>query len=134
MQLTRNINQPVGDLFAEFDRLFRIPFGRTEDRAANQVPRGFSLYESNEDWRLRADLPGFAKEDVEITVTDGVLRIAAKRGDNEQGFIADFTQDVKLPDDVAAGQISAHHENGVLEITLPKQEPPKPETTRININ
>jgi HSP20 family protein len=134
MQLTRRFNDPVGDLFAEFDRFFRAPLGLASERTSNRIPRGFSLYENSADWRLRADLPGFAKKDVEITLDDGILTITAERGDDEHGFTGNVNRSLRLPKELATDRISASLENGVLEVTLPKQEPVKPETTRIEIS
>lgn len=134
MQLTRRHNDPVGDLFAEFDRFFRAPFGLTPDRAAHRLPRGFQLYETEADWRVRSDVPGFAKEDLEITLKEGVLTIAANREDDEHGFSGSFERSLRVPKEVATERIAASLENGVLELTLPKQEPATPETTRIEIN
>ena len=134
MQLTRRLHDPVGDLFAEFDRFFRLPIGAAPERAAARIPRGFSLYENDDDWRLRADLPGFSKADLDIALKDGVLTISASREDNDEGFTANFTRSLRLPGDTATDRITATLENGVLELVLPKQEPEKPETTRIEIN
>lgn len=134
MQLTRRLHHPAGDLFAEFDRLFRTPLGLASEHAHGRVPRGFSLYETDSDWRLRADIPGFSKEDVAITLKEGVLTITANRGDEVHGFSGNLEQSLRVPKDIATERISASLADGVLELTLPKQEPETPETTRIEIN
>jgi HSP20 family protein len=134
MQLTRRFNDPVGDLFAEFDRFFRGPLGLAPERTSSRIPRGFSLYETSDDWRLRADLPGFAKKDLEITLEDGILTITAEHGDDAHGFTGNMNRSLRLPKDLATDRISASLENGVLEVTLPKREPVNPEPTRIEIS
>ena len=132
MQLTRRINDPVGELFAEFDRLIRAPFGPSSGRA--NPMRGFDLYETEADWRLRADLPGLSKEDLEVTLKDGLLTIRADRDGDTHGLTGSLERTLRLPKDIATDEISASLENGVLELTLPKQKPATPETTRIEIN
>jgi HSP20 family protein len=130
MQLTRRFTNQAGDLLNEFDRLFRHSGGRTPNR--ENLPREFSLYESADAWILRADLPGFTKEDLELEVTDGVLTLNAVSKDEHRP--AEVHQAIRLPKDAKAEAISARLELGVLELTLPKVEPETPEARRIEIN
>ncbi len=77
------------------------------------------------------DLPGINKEDVEISAMDDALRVIAKRTaekeESEKGYhrreraYSRFERVVSLPVAVKADEAKAKLENGVLEITLPKE-------------
>ena len=102
-------------------------------------PRGsgagrFLVRESDSGWTLRTDLPGFRKEDVEVAVEDGHLRVAATGSDETAAFVAPFTQRVRLSPKVDTTRISARLEHGVLEIELPRQESNPESNIRIEVN
>jgi len=84
------------------------------------------------DWRarddayvLRLELPGIAREGLEIAVDDGVLSVEARADgeDAEGGFPArHYRRDFQLPDDVDVDAIAASLADGLLELRLPKAE------------
>lgn len=86
------------------------------------------------------DLPGVNKEDVDISVTDNELRVVAEKSsesemsENEyhkrERTYRRFERAVALPVAVKADEAKARLENGVLEVTLPKEFT----TTRKKIN
>ena len=104
MQLTRRFTNHAGELFNEFDRLFRHTVGRP-----SPLPRNFSSFETDQSWILRSDLPGLRKEDLSINVEDGVLNLA---GASENDLIAtEINQSLRLPkgvlvDGIAVGAIN----------------------------
>ncbi len=127
MQLTRRFTNHAGELFNEFDRLFRHTVGRP-----SPLPRNFSSFETDQSWILRSDLPGLRKEDLSINVEDGVLNLA---GASENDLIAtEINQSLRLPKGVLVDGIAARLEHGVLELVLPKSEPESPESIRIDVN
>lgn len=127
MQLTRRFTNHAGELFSEFDRLFRHTVGRP-----SSLPRNFSLYETEKSWMLRSDLPGLRKEDLKITVENGMLSI---EGSSENELITtEINQSLRLPKDVRVEGIVARLEHGVLELDLPKSEPESLESIRIDVN
>ena len=93
----------------------------------------FGVFESDDAWLLRTDLPGFRKEDVSLRLEDGVLHLAANR-EEDQVFHTNVERKFRLPDNINTGEIVARLEDGVLEISLPKLEPDQPETLNIEIN
>ncbi len=92
---------------------------------------------------VKAELPGISKEDVKISFSDNLLTIKGERKKEEKEEGADFLRversygtfsrsfTVDVP--VKAGEIKARYDNGVLEITLPKDERRKPGKTQIDI-
>ena len=118
--------QPTRSWADEIDRFF--------DRNSNlaglvPVPRE-SLHESDDAWILRLDLPGYAKADVNLSVTDRVLQLKADTPE-DRPFGGTTERQWKLGSDVDDNAISANLENGVLELNLPKR--PKPEARNIEI-
>ena len=70
---------------------------------------------------LRADLPGVAPQDTQITVEQGVLTLEAQRpAAHPQGTATRFQRRFALPEDADAEQISARSVHGVLEVTIAK--------------
>jgi HSP20 family protein len=135
----------VGEFFSRFDRMFdewarampfrTLPFGRWPD-ADGMIP----VEEFHDDGTLvvRADLPGIDPEhDVELTVTDGMLRIEAERREEQKkedkGYLRQelrygaLTRTLPLPEGVSESDIKASYKAGTLEIRIPepKQQPAK---------
>ncbi|UCG16853.1 MAG: Hsp20/alpha crystallin family protein [Phycisphaerales bacterium] len=88
--------------------------------------------EDEEQYVIEADLPGVERENVEITLEDGVLTIEAKHGsdaeDKCEGYcvrerrFGSFARSFRVPNEVDADNIKADLKNGVLSVTLPKSE------------
>ncbi|KAM5581829.1 class I heat shock protein-like [Rosa sericea] len=92
-----------------------------------------------------SDLPGLKKEEVKVEVDDGrVLQISGDRKVEEENGGGDkndrqykwhriercrgkFLRRFKLPENAKTDEIQASMENGVLTVTVPKQEVPKPQ-------
>jgi HSP20 family protein len=90
---------------------------------------------------VRAEIPGIAPDDVEISLVNNSLSIRGSRNPeelkegqschrNERGY-GQFTRTLQLPFGVEADKVQARFTNGVLEITLPRAEAEKPR--KINI-
>ena len=88
------------------------------------------------------ELPGLAKEDVAVTIENGVLSISGeKKAEKEQKgrtyhrverFYGSVHRAISLPQGVDASRAAARFENGVLTIELPKTEDVKPRTLKIS--
>ena len=95
-----------------------------------------NLYQSEDAVTVSAELPGVAPGDVDVTVADGVLHLVAERkpverGENDSLVVQEqphgkFMRRVRLPFPVAADEISASLQQGVLRVTLPKRADAKP--------
>lgn len=72
-------------------------------------------------YKLLMSVPGLCKEDLKITVKNGLLEIAFEK---EEGslFIDRFTKTYTLPEDVDLNKIEGKVENGVLTLTLPYEK------------
>lgn len=102
------------------------------------------ITEDEKHFFLYMDLPGLSKKEVKITAEDGVLTISGEReavetSENEKHYsylergYGSFKRSFKIPENVAAGAISASMKHGVLEITLNKDEKQLPRQIDINV-
>ncbi|AZK59623.1 archaeal heat shock protein Hsp14 [Candidatus Desulforudis audaxviator] len=125
------IRKPVKSLF----RLLDEPF---EEFAKSAV----DVYEEGNDVVIKADLPGFKKEEIRIQLEDNTLSLEAKREKDEEVSERNYyrkerrevyvREAITLPAEVDRDKAAAKLENGVLIIRLPKTGPTRSGTT-INI-
>lgn len=84
------------------------------------IPR-VEVSEQADGYLLRADLPGVAPQDIEITTEDGVLSLKAERKSGVDTAVAvQLQRRFSLPQDADIEQISARSQHGVLEIRIAK--------------
>lgn len=92
--------------------------------------------ESEEQYKIKASMPGVNAEDIDLAVNGDMLTISGEthsenESDQDQYHIRErragsFSRTIGLPSNVDPGAIDASCENGVLTITLPKTEETKP--------
>ena len=137
------------EVFDWFDRMFddwtrMMPFRRPaffgHDLRAEEMIR-VDEFRENGTLVMRAELPGIDPDkDVELTVSDGMLRIEAERREEEKTEektyvrhelrYGSFTRVLPLPEGVTESDVKANYENGILEIRIPA---PKVEPTAVKI-
>jgi HSP20 family protein len=123
--------EPIARLFESF---FNDAQGE-EVSNRNWVPP-VDIQETEEGYRLQAELPGLTKEDIDITLENNVLRLSGERKYErevkKESFhrvertYGTFSRAFALPQQVNAEGVQAAFENGVLTITVPKAEQAKP--------
>ncbi|MDG6911741.1 MAG: Hsp20/alpha crystallin family protein, partial [Nitrososphaerota archaeon] len=89
---------------------------------------------------VTAELPGFDKKDVEVSVSDNTLELRGEKrteNESEEGGVSQalssssyLQRRVNLPDLVVSEKVSGTMNNGVLELRLPKREPKAQEGSR----
>jgi HSP20 family protein len=128
----------------EFDRLF-VDFFGTPLVDDSREPRTWYLpldvVDRGNAYEVKAALPGFKPEDVELTFADGVLAIKAQRKQESESkdgsylrrelTYGDYERRVQLPGDVKEADIKATFDNGMLNIEIPKV--PAPQAVKIPI-
>ena len=127
----------------EIDELFTgrsDPSQPTVANGATWTP-SVDLTEESDRFVLRADVPGVAAKDIEVSAEDGTLTVRGERPARERaggdGFehveraAGTFLRRFTLPDSAQTEAIKARYADGVLEIDIPKQ--PRVETKRIAI-
>jgi len=142
-RLGPELDRLFGDFFLEpFTWLPSVavtPGTRGEGTLAPRV----DVYDTEKEVVLTAELPGVAKEDIEVVAEDGhlTLRGQTKREEEaqEEGYYrrervyGQFERLIHLPAEVDEQNVTAKFENGVLEIRAPKKEP-EPRGTRIEVS
>ncbi|HET6597658.1 MAG TPA: Hsp20/alpha crystallin family protein [Anaerolineales bacterium] len=127
------------------DRLFDDAFTRPSSVSRNGGSTWSSLpidmYQTSDDVVVKAIVPGFRPDQVQINVTGDVLTIRGEAQQEEEKKerawhirehrFGSFERSVALPVPVVSDQAGAEFENGVLTITLPKAEEVKPKTITI---
>lgn len=127
----------------EIDQIFN---GRA-DASQPAVPNSAAwmpsvdLQEEDDRFVLRADVPGVALKDIEVSAEDGTLTIRGERPAKDrvssdafehiERAAGTFLRRFTLPDSARAEAIKARYADGVLEIEIPKQ--PRVEATRIPV-
>ena len=128
-----DLERLVGSTFPACDR-FATAFDSLLSGATWTGSPAADLYEDDDHYYVKVELPGVKKDDLRVELENSVLTVAAKRAtkaaDGEED--AEFTRSLSLPDGVDPARITAAYENGVLKVTLPKPEAVKPRRITIN--
>lgn len=125
-----------------FDRFFNDTMARSGGSAYSFVPR-VDIMEEDKAFEVHVAVPGMNKDDFKIDLNDNYLTISGERKFNrekkEDNFYSmetqygTFSRSFSLPENVDANKISAKYVNGILEVTIPKDEKKTLKTT-IKVN
>jgi HSP20 family protein len=137
---------PLPVLSRELNRLLEAPlneFARASHLFNSWTP-AVDAFENENDFVVKAELPGLKMEEIAVTVDDNVLVITGERKAESQAeetvlhrnerFSGKFQRSVQLPKPVAADKVTAAYKDGVLTVTLPKTEEAKPKQIKINVD
>lgn len=114
----------------------------------DSIARGYSfgnnidIYHKDNEYVVEVNVPGFSKEDINVSFDNDILSISAKRDEDgseeEKNYIyrsrrhREYSRQIRF-DNVDSSRIDAAYENGVLKITLPDREKKEPITQRIEV-
>jgi len=125
---TRSFNPFADDFFRSF-------FGRPEDSTFR-----VDVQDKGDSYLLEAEMPGFAKDDIHIDLDDDTLTIFVEKNEtrdenNENGYVLHERRTGRMSrsfnvEGIRKEDINAAYQDGVLRLTLPKEEPQKVETKR----
>jgi len=130
----------------EINTLFEGPFWSNTGRQTqlfNGWTPALDLYQTNDDVVAVVEIPGMRKEDIEISLQDGVLTIGGERKDETaegdkngrtERFVGKFRRSVSLPTRVDVNKVNANYKDGILTVTLPKAEEVKPKQIQVNVS
>jgi len=145
MLMQRLSQAPLQTFDREFNRFFNHIFNGAEV-PSSLAPYAVDVHEDADHFYVDAELPGFTKDDIDITLEEGVLTIRAARkeetqtpADGKQPLHVErrwsrFERSFTLPAAVNENAVQANLAEGVLKITLDKREEVKPRKINININ
>ena len=132
----------LADIQEEMNRLFDTSMRRSARALDGQFFAPCDIYEEQDKLIVRLDLPGLRKEDVSVTMQEGVLTVKGERKIQAPTDATYYTQErvsgtfmrtVQLPVAVDAGKIAAHFRDGVPEVTLPKSEEANPKQIEVKV-
>ena len=118
------------------------PSGKETMTVADWIPT-VDISESDGEYLIKAELPEVKKEDVKVTVEDGVLTLQGERRQEKEekskryhrversygSFVRSFT----LPESVDESGVKAEYKDGVLNLHLPKSEKVKPKAIDVKV-
>lgn len=101
--------------------------------------------ETSDSYQISAEIPGVKKEDINITLEDGVLTLEAEvhreEKEEREGRVirserryGKYLRSFNLGSDVSESEIDASFKDGVLTLKAPKREPSQPQRQRIEIH
>lgn len=137
--------QQLSTLREEIDRLFESPLstfaGVTQPFFGGWCP-ALDLYEDQDNLTLRAEVPGMRKEDIEISLQEGVLTVSGERKlekeyenaetHRSERFAGRFQRSLTLPAPIDADKVKASYKDGILTVVLPKTEAAKPKQITVH--
>jgi HSP20 family protein len=126
-----------------FDRFFADPFGTIEPkmlRSEGWAPP-LDVSETDTEVTIRAEVPGIAAKDLDISVSGNTLNIAGEKEEKsetkDEGYrccerrFGSFRRSIDLPDTVDADKINAESDNGVVTIHIAKKPSAKPKQIEV---
>lgn len=79
--------------------------------------------ENENDYHLLLSLPGLTRNDLKISVSDGLIKVEYIPTEGvETLFVDEFSKSFKLPTNINVDGITAKVENGILDVTIPKKK------------
>ena len=125
-----------------FNTLFDTPTTGWGSAVRSWLP-AIDVVENDNDYVLRADLPGLSEQDINVELHNDVLTVSGERKseheERKQGYYrverssGSFRRSVRLPEGVKPESIRATFERGVLEVTVPKPAAITPHKVEIAI-
>jgi HSP20 family protein len=135
------------DMTERLNRVFGRPLARTTGgkehlTVADWIPT-VDISETDQEYLIKAELPEVKKEDVKVTVEDGVLTIQGERHQEKEDkgrkyhrverSYGTFMRSFTLPESVDETAVKAEYKDGVLNLHLPKVEKVKPKAIEVKV-
>lgn len=136
------------DVSSRLNRIFGRPLGRTE--LSNEMlamvdwTPSADISETDTAYLIKAEIPGVKKEDVKVTIQDGILTIQGERKmekeEKDKKFhrversYGSFMRSFRLPDDADESAVKAEFKDGMLNVTLTKSAKAKPKSINVSVS
>jgi len=133
------------DMFDRYTRAVGGPRGGGQEVVAtgDWSPR-VDISETDDSFVIKAEVPDVKKDDVKVTVDNGILTVSGERKQEkeEKGkkfhrverYYGSFARSFTLPDNVDETKVKATFKDGMLTLTLPKTEEPKPKAIEVKVD
>ncbi|MFB5597618.1 MAG: Hsp20/alpha crystallin family protein [Nitrosopumilaceae archaeon] len=132
-----NFRRDLEKSFASFPAITMPSFPKMPETTCDIIDEGKQL-------RVKVDIPGVKKNEIDLNVTDNSVEISAKHKEEEEekkkNYLrkersqVSYYRTIPLPEKVLSGKTKAKLTDGVLNITLPKSKPtPKPKKKSVSV-
>lgn len=139
-----DVEREFSKMFNALENRFGISRSKNDEEYDNAVWMPLTdIYEDNDKYTLKLDLPGIKKEDVKISFVDGKLSISGERiQENEskdakwhrvERSYGKYYRSFNLPENIVTDKINAEFKDGQLTISIPKSEEAKPKEIEIKV-
>jgi HSP20 family protein len=135
--------------FREMEEMFRqySPLLRQPSRELGEITSWrpvADITETDKEFLIKAELPDVKKEDVKLTLNEGVLTISGERKQEKEKkeendirierFYGSFARSFALPESADTGKIQAEIKDGVLRVRIPKREAKQAKPVSIEVH
>ncbi|MDX5328264.1 MAG: Hsp20/alpha crystallin family protein [Marinobacter sp.] len=136
------------DMMNRYNRMFGLARTNGEREGKDLFSRSdwapaVDIKETADAFTVEAELPGMNKDDVKVTVHDGVLTIQGERKSEEETkdkklhrierFYGSFMRRFTLPDNVDENSVKANFKDGLLTLSIQKAEPKEPKAIEVEV-
>ena len=136
------------DMSNRLNRVFGRPLARTESNnemlaMADWTPSA-DISETDTAYLIKAEIPGVKKEDVKVTIQDGMLTIQGERKlekeEKDKKFhriersYGSFMRSFRVPDDADESAVKAEFKDGMLNVTLGKSAKARPKSINVLVS
>jgi len=134
----------LASLRDEMDRLFDFTWPTRDSGLFSGWSPALDVHDEKDSLLVQVELPGMKKEDIQLSLHDGVLTVSGERkplhiqkeGETfrSERFFGKFQRSVTLPARVDGNQVKASYKDGILTIDLPKVEEAKPKQIEVSVS
>lgn len=144
MQLVQwNPFREMDDLLARFQRGYGRQIATEESLPLASWAPAVDISETPKEYLIKAELPGLKKEEVKVTLNNGVLTVSGERKSEgeqkdeqyhrvERSYGA-FTRSFALPEDAVAERVSAECKDGIVTVHVGRSEVSKPRSIEVKV-
>jgi len=132
---------PLNQLRRDFDTLFSMILGGAHPLSRMPFDQDleplrvwdFDVKETDKEIVVRAELPGFSENELDVQLDNDMLTIKAEKeqkGDSQEEYRS-FYRAVVLPSGINPDEVKASYQNGVLELHIPRREGTQPKRIKV---
>jgi len=135
--------EPIRELDEFFNRYSRLANRNLPSSGATEWAPAADISETEKEYVIKAELPAVKREDVKVSLENGVITISGERkqekkehGTNEirvESVYGTFSRSFSLPENINAKAVRAESKDGVLFVHIPKTEVTKPDVITVNV-
>jgi HSP20 family protein len=134
----------LASLRDEVDRLFDFSWPSRDSGLFSGWSPALDVFDDKDNVVVKVELPGLKKEEINLSLHDGVLTISGERKHESQRkegesfrserYFGKFQRSVTLPTAVESNKVNASYKDGILTVELPKAEEAKPKQIAVNVS